>query len=87
MVSGAYLNWPVRSQRRVDDLADEAAGLRLVLFVLESIPIKAPDEAPFYPFAPKRDLIDASSRIYDMNATAPVQNEGRMAEPKSYADS
>jgi hypothetical protein len=27
------------------------------------------------------------SRIYGMNATAPVQNEGRMAEPKSYADS
>jgi hypothetical protein len=45
------------------------------------------NEALFYPFAPKRDLIDASSRIYDMNATAPVQNEGRMAEPKSYADS
>jgi hypothetical protein len=45
------------------------------------------NEALFYPFAPKRDLIDASSRIYDMNATAPVQNEGRLAEPKSYADS
>jgi hypothetical protein len=45
------------------------------------------NEALFYPFAPKRDLIDASSRIYDMNAVAPVQNEGRMAEPKSYADS
>ena len=36
---------------------------------------------------PKRDLIDASSRIYDMNATAPVQNEARLAEPRSYADS
>jgi hypothetical protein len=45
------------------------------------------NEALFYPFAPKRDLIDASSRIYDMNASAPVQNEGRLAEPKSYADS
>ena len=45
------------------------------------------NEALFYPFAPKRDLIDASSRIYDVNATAPVQNEGRLAEPKSYADS
>jgi hypothetical protein len=44
-------------------------------------------QALFYPFTPKRDLIDASSRIYDMNASAPVQNEGRMAEPKSYADS
>jgi len=33
------------------------------------------DEALFYPFAPKRDLIDASSRIYDVNASAPVQNE------------
>jgi hypothetical protein len=33
------------------------------------------------------DRDDASSRIYDMNATAPVQNEGRMAEPESYADS
>jgi len=39
------------------------------------------NEALFYPFAPKRDLIDASSRIYDMNASAPVQNEGRLAEP------
>jgi hypothetical protein len=45
------------------------------------------NEALFYPFAPKRDLIDASSRIYDMNATAPVLNEGRLAEPTSYADS
>jgi hypothetical protein len=45
------------------------------------------DEALFYPFAPKRDLIDASSRIYDMNAAAPVHNEGRMVEPASYADS
>src|SRR5882757_11510076 len=44
------------------------------------------NEALFYPFAPKRDLIDASSRIYDMNATAPVQNEGRAAEPRSYVD-
>jgi hypothetical protein len=35
----------------------------------------------------KRGLIDASSRIYDMNTTAPMQNEGRMAEPKSFADS
>ena len=45
------------------------------------------NEALFYPFAPKRDLIDASSRIYDVNAIAPVQNEGREAEPRSYADS
>jgi hypothetical protein len=48
---------------------------------------ESPRQALFYPFAPKRDLIDASSRIYDMNATAPVQNEGRLAEPRSYADS
>jgi hypothetical protein len=45
------------------------------------------NEALFYPFALKRDPIDASSRIYDMNATAPVQNEGRMAEPRSFAGS
>jgi hypothetical protein len=45
------------------------------------------NEALFYPSAPKRDLIDASSRIYDVNASAPVQNEGRGAEPRSYADS
>jgi hypothetical protein len=45
------------------------------------------NEALFYRFAPKRDLIDASSRIYDVSASAPVQNEGRLAEPTSYADS
>ncbi len=39
------------------------------------------NEALFYPFAPKRDLIDTSSRIYDMSTMAPVQNEGRLAEP------
>jgi hypothetical protein len=31
--------------------------------------------------------IDASRRITDMNATAPVQNESRMTEPACHPDS
>jgi hypothetical protein len=45
------------------------------------------NEALFYPFAPKRDLIDASSRIYDMPMSKPVANEAQLVEPKSYPDS
>jgi hypothetical protein len=29
----------------------------------------------------------AANRITHVNAAAPMQNEGRLAEPKSYADS
>jgi hypothetical protein len=45
------------------------------------------NESLFYPFAPKRELIEASRRITDMNAAAPVQNKGRAAEPRSRPDS
>jgi hypothetical protein len=44
-------------------------------------------EALFFPLAPKDDLIDAVSRIYDMGATRPIVYEAGELEPKSFADS
>jgi hypothetical protein len=44
-------------------------------------------EAMFFPLAPKDDLIDAVSRIYDIEASAPVQYESAALEPASHPDS
>lgn len=45
------------------------------------------EEAVFHPFAPHDDLIDACSRIYDMEPKSPIAFEGRQAQPNVYADS
>lgn len=45
------------------------------------------EEAMFFPFAPKDDLIDAASRIYDLSPKPAVQYEQASLEPVSYADS
>jgi hypothetical protein len=44
-------------------------------------------EALFFPLAPKDDLIDAVSRIYDIGAMRPVVYESGQLEPRSFADS
>lgn len=44
-------------------------------------------EAMFFPLAPKDDLIDAVSRIYDMEVSPPTQFESVQLEPKTFADS
>lgn len=43
-------------------------------------------EALIYPFGPKKDLIDAASRIYDME-TAPPETHEAPVEPRSFPDS
>lgn len=44
------------------------------------------DEYLTYPFSPKKDLIDATSRIYDMEPLAPVIVDERVLEPEVFAD-
>lgn len=39
-----------------------------------------------YPFSSKKDLIDAASRIYDMDPVAPVIVDERTLEPETFAD-
>jgi hypothetical protein len=45
------------------------------------------EEAVFHPFAPHDDLIDACSRIYDMEPRAPTMFEARAAEARTFTDS
>lgn len=39
-----------------------------------------------YPFSAKKDLIDATSRLYDMEPVPPIIIDERMLEPEVYAD-
>jgi hypothetical protein len=45
------------------------------------------EEARFHPFAPHDDLIDAVSRIYDMEPRKPVMFEAANAEMRAHPDS
>lgn len=45
------------------------------------------EEFRLCPFAPHDDLIDATSRIFDMEPTRPVPLEAAAAEPRTYMDS
>jgi hypothetical protein len=45
------------------------------------------EEMMFFPFAPKDDLVDAVSRIYDLSPRAPVQWEAKSAEQTVFPDS
>lgn len=44
------------------------------------------DEYLTYPFSAKKDLIDATSRIYDMDPVPPVIVDQRALEPDTFAD-
>jgi phage terminase large subunit-like protein len=39
-----------------------------------------------YPFSSKKDLIDATSRLYDMSPVPPIIIDERALEPETYAD-
>jgi hypothetical protein len=45
------------------------------------------EEARFHPFAPHDDLIDAVSRIFDMEPRKPVMFEAANAEMRAHPDS
>ena len=45
------------------------------------------EEARLHPFAPHDDLIDAVSRVFDMEPKAPVPFESVRGEPRTYMDS
>lgn len=44
------------------------------------------DEYLTYPFSSKKDLIDATSRLYDMDPVPPIVIDERTLEPEAYAD-
>lgn len=44
------------------------------------------EEYLFYPFSSKKDLIDAASRIYDMEPVPPVLIDQSLLEPEAFAD-
>lgn len=44
------------------------------------------DEYLTYPFSAKKDLIDATSRVYDMDPVVPIVIDERALEPETYAD-
>jgi hypothetical protein len=44
------------------------------------------DEFLFFPFSAKKDLIDAVSRIFDMDPVAPIVIDERVLEPEVFAD-
>lgn len=44
------------------------------------------DEYLTYPFSAKKDLIDATSRVFDMDPVAPVLVDERLLEPEVFAD-
>ena len=44
------------------------------------------EQQMMYPFAPLKDLIDAASRIYDMNPTPPILVEDKELYPEVFAD-
>jgi hypothetical protein len=44
-------------------------------------------ELLFYPFAPKKDLVDATSRIYDIGANPATKKESAELEPTTFPDS
>ena len=45
------------------------------------------EEAMFFPFSPKDDLIDAASRIYDLSPKPAIQYEVASLQPASFVDS
>jgi hypothetical protein len=44
------------------------------------------DEYLTYPFSPKKDLIDAVSRLFDMDPLAPISVDERVLDPEVFSD-